>query len=317
MSLPNAGVLNVRVRFHGRTIEVIELVLERPVQILAGLHGKHPADCLRLLPRLFPLCGTAHALAALQAVEAAAAMAPGEAHAAARVTLAQADKLAAQVWRNCIDWPQLAGMPDAPAPVAQARRLVERIALGLYPDGDWQRIGGGRLAPAILALADLRDELRQLHASVDLAAESRALRTRMALALSGTDPQWPARVDHCFAEMTEAMLASFHALDGQLQRMPALGATGASSFELPNGFGRGRGVAATARGELVYEIELESARVSACGMSAPTDRAFGPQGPVAQMLARIKHADDPVQAVRWVIAAQDPCIEVRVERAGD
>jgi hypothetical protein len=50
-------------------------------------------------------------------------------------------------------------------------------------------------------------------------------------------------------------------------------------------------------------------------MVAPTDRIFCADGPVAQMLDRLARADDPLRTVRWVLAAWDPCIEVRVEAA--
>lgn len=115
MIKPSAGVLTASVRFHGQVIEAIDLKLERPLQVLAGLHGKRPADCLRLLPLLFPLCGTAHASAALQAIEAAASVVPEPVHALARSALAMAVRLAAEVWRTCIDWALLTQTGSAEA----------------------------------------------------------------------------------------------------------------------------------------------------------------------------------------------------------
>jgi len=316
MTTPGAGLLTAQVRFHGSVIEAIELKLQRPLQLLAGFHGKRPAECLRLLPLLFPLCGTAHALAALQAIEVAASMKPGLAHATARKALAVSDMLAAQVWRTCIDWAQLTGMPIAPKPVAQARRLVERIALGVYPDGDWQRLGGGRLAPDGAALAAVREDLQQLRARVDAAGDGVALRSQMVIALRGAEPEWTPRIERCFAAMSDAMATSFHALDSQLEALAQL-PPAPSSDELTDQSGRGSGVALTARGELRYEFELVCAHVAACRMSAPTDREFAADGPVAQLLQRLRRADDPLLAVRWVLAGYDPCIEVQVEAAGD
>lgn len=316
MIKPSAGVLTASVRFHGAEIEAIDLKLERPLQVLAGLHGKRPADCLRLLPLLFPLCGTAHALAALQAIEAAATVVPEPVHASARSTLAMADRLAAQVWRTCIDWASLTQTPAQPRLVAQARRLVERIARAIYPDGDWQRIGGGRLAPDAIGLATVRDELQQLQGQLDLADVQAALRAQMAVAMSGAAPRWTARLDARFADMIEAMATSFHTLDTQLEAMEGLPATPPASAEQTLQTGQGIGIALTARGELCYEFDIDGGQIQTCRMSAPTDRVFGSDGPVVQLLQRLRQADDPLLAVRWVLAAYDPCLEVQVRAFG-
>lgn len=315
MKMPSAGVLLAQVHSHGSDIDTIDVHLERPLRVLAGLHGKHPADCVHLLPLLFPLCGKAHALAAMQAIEAATSTLPEPAHVAARGTLALADALAAQVWRTCIDWSQLAGAAAEPGPVAQARRLVDSIARAAYPDGDWQRIGGGRLAPAAVALAAARDELRQLRTQLDLAGVQESLRAPMECAMQGTEPEWMGRVGGCFADMVDATGASFRALDAGLEAMLYLPPTASSPARPAPETGHGIGTSLTARGELCYEFAIDSARVVACRMSAPTDRAFAPEGPVVQLLQRLRRASDPLLAVRWVLAAYDPCIEVRVERA--
>lgn len=313
----SAGHLTARVGYQGSDIASIDLILERPLRVLSGFHGKPPADCLRLLPLLFPLCGTAHVLAALQATEAATSIVPASGHAAARNTLALADMLAAQIWRSCIDWGQLTRTPAVPEPVAQARRLVERIALALYPDGDWQRIGGGRLAPDVVGLAAARAELKQLCAQLDLSGVLVTLRTEMVRAMAGTEPEWTACVDSCFADMVDATPANLEALDAELQAMVELPATQASAALLAVEAGHGSGIVPTARGELCYELELDAAGVRACRVSAPTDRVFAADGPVVTLLQRLRQAEDPLLAVRWIVAAYDPCIEVRIERAGD
>ena len=227
-----------------------------------------------------------------------------------------ADRLAAEVWRTCIDWALLTQTPAQPRPVAQARRLVERIARAIYPDGDWQRIGGGRLAPDAIGLATVRDELRQLLGQLDLADVQAALRAQMAVALSGAAPPWTARLDACFAEMIEATSTSFRMLDAQLEVMLGLPATPPASVEQTIQTGRGIGIAPTARGELCYEFDINGGQIQTCRMSAPTDRVFGSDGPVVQLLQQLLHANDPLLAVRWVLAAYDPCLEVQVNAVG-
>lgn len=311
----SAGSLTARVRCRGQDIDAIDLVLERPVHVLAGLCRKTPADCLRLLPLLFPLCGTAHALAALQAIEAATALTPGPAQQAARDTLALADRCAAQVWRSCIDWASLLGAQADSHRVAQARQWVGRIARALYPDGDWQRIGGGRLAPDAGALVAAREGLQHLREGLELDRWQSKLRSQAMDALSGVGDDWQGFVDGRFADMIDATAAAFTQLDNQLAALTGLPPTAAATAALPLRPGHGSGMALSARGELHYQFEIDDARVSACRMSAPTDRAFASDGPVARRLQGLRHADQPVLAVRWVLAAFDPCIEVRVEAA--
>ena len=65
-----------------------------------------------------------------------------------------------------------------------------------------------------------------------------------------------------------------------------------------------------------YEFYIDGGRVQTCRMSAPTDRVFASDGPVVQLLQRLRQADRPLLAVRWVLAAYDPCLEVQVESVG-
>ncbi len=315
MSALSGGCLVARVHFDRSAVKAVAIDLQRPLQVLASLRGRTPEECLRLLPKLFPLCGSAHALAALQAVEHAAAIAPELDQARARATLAEADALAAHVWRSGIEWPQLAGTPTTAPLVAQARRLVGQIALAVYPQGDWQRIGGGRLDVDAAALKRALAELQGLRAQLDLADTLATMREPMALAMSGTGAEWHARVEQSFVRMAQATFASFDRVEQGLQSMLGLTAVAAARIALPNRPGQGRGRVDTARGDLVYEIGIDCGRIVSCSMVAPTDRIFAVDGPVAQMLDRLVRADDPLRTVRWVLASWDPCIEVQVAAA--
>jgi hypothetical protein len=310
------GRLDAYVRFRGVDIDAVALHLHRPLQVLAGLNGKPVDECLRLLPLLFPLCGTAHALAALQAVEAALRVESDSQQLVARTTLALADATAAHIWRTCIDWAQLLDREVDATHVARARRLVGQIALALYPDGDWRRVGGGELNPNPDALARARDELVQLRDAFGSAAALPATRRGLVMALAGAGDEWLPRLDACFDGMADAALASFDMLDAQLHAAAVLRASPQSFAAATVDSGRGHGSAATARGELRYEVAIAAGRVTACSMIAPTDRVFADNGPAARLLQQLNRADQPLLAVRWILAAFDPCIEVRVEAAG-
>jgi coenzyme F420-reducing hydrogenase alpha subunit len=311
------GRLDASVHFRGADIDAVELHLHRPLQVLAGLHGRPVDECLRLLPLLFPLCGTAHALSALQAVEAALHVELEPAQRVARTALAMADATAAHVWRTCIDWPQLLDRAVDATQVARARRLVAQIAAALYPGGDWRRVGGGGLNPDPEALANARAELAELRGAFDLATALSASHRGLRAALAGAGDEWLPRLAAGFDAMADAAVASFDALDAQLRALPDLRVTSQSFAAATADSGRGSGSAETARGELRYRVDIAAGHVAACSMIAPTDRAFADHGPVAQLLQQLKRADQPLLAVRWILAAFDPCIEVRIEAAGD
>lgn len=312
----DGGLLTAWVQAQGGRIAGVDLQLQRPLEVLKGLDGRAPAECLRLLPNLFPLCGSAHALAALQAVEAAAGIALEPAHLAVRGTLALADAMAAHVWRECIDWMALLDLPAVPAPVAAARRLVGRIAAACYPDGDWCRPGGGRLAPDAAALAQAREDLALLQAALRQVQALGRLQDAVAQALAGTGSQWQGWLQHSFRELADATGASLTVLAARLKSTSALLPAPAAA-EFPERLdGCGEGSVQTARGPLEYRVTLAAGRWMDCRLEAPTDRSFAPGGPAAQLLAQLRQAGDPLRAVRWIIAGLDPCVAVLVRAGG-
>jgi len=75
----------------------------------------------------------------------------------------------------------------------------------------------------------------------------------------------------------------------------------------PLGEGRGRATVATARGELRHEIALDGERIAAYRIVAPTDRLFGPDGPLPGWLVGGKKVGAGDTATRAVMAL-DPCV---------
>jgi hypothetical protein len=310
------GEVVARLRCASSEVQSVAVELVRPLRILASLRERPPQDCLRLLPLLFPLCGSAHALAALMAIEAAAGLEPEPAHRAARDTIALADAFAAHVWRVQLDWTALTEQAAKPFAVAQARRLVEAIATALYPDGDWRAVGGGRLAPDAVLLVRAREQLQQLRASIDLDRSLAALRARLASAMVGADSVWVPKLQSCFMDMAQAMLTNFELLYSRLlaiSQLPPVAQFAGAQAALACANNRGCGDALTSRGVLRYEVQLRAGVVAGCRLEAPVDRVFAPQGTAQQLLARLRHAANPALAARWILAAFDPCTQVRVE----
>jgi hypothetical protein len=130
---------------------------------VAGVLAAQPlAEVPPLLSRLFPLCGTAHALAGLAAIEAALGVVVAPTQRAYRDLLLLAEHGAALAWRIMMDWPPLLGAAPDAAGCAAVRRDVSALATG----ENWAQVGGARLRPDRAALgpvvADLRARLGAL-----------------------------------------------------------------------------------------------------------------------------------------------------------
>jgi hypothetical protein len=96
------------------------------------------------LSQLFPLCGTAHAMAGLMAIEAALRIEASPAQRAFRALVALVEHGAASAWRIMMDWPPLLGEP----PQIRAYAAIHRIAAAVRTAADrdrWAQPGGARL----------------------------------------------------------------------------------------------------------------------------------------------------------------------------
>lgn len=135
----------------------------------SGLAGALAAQPIMQIPQrlsqLFPLCGTAHAVAGIAAFEAALRIEVAPAQQALRELLVLAEHGAALGWRILMDWPPLLDAPPQVRACADIRRAAG--AIGSFAAGAaWTRIGGARLrvdqgalARAVAALARMLVEL--------------------------------------------------------------------------------------------------------------------------------------------------------------
>ncbi len=286
--------------------------LKRPLDVVRVALGRPPQDFLRLLALLFPLCGTAHAVAGLRALEAAAGIVPATPHQQARRLMCLADALAAHTWRSEFDWTALVGASGRPLRVAAARRATEALARELYPDGDGLAPGGGRLAPAAGFAAAWSARFRDIAAGLELDQHLTALRRGMAVALAGADPAWMLRLQTRFRVAAAQALADAEALINGLAALEGV-AAGTASANAPLRDGEGDGCVDTARGELRYRVVVRAGLVVDCSLDAPIDRVFGAGGEAGRWLADLDHAARPEAAVRWIVAALDPCAPLRIE----
>lgn len=130
------------------------------------LIGRLVDEALALLPNIVPVCGRAHSLAMLGAVESALGIEITPAQAAARDVIALLETAVNVAWRLAIDWPALIGQPPQPERVAAVKRAGINVAaaLGLRPR--WSGIdcptSDANARGAEPALGALRRELKAL-----------------------------------------------------------------------------------------------------------------------------------------------------------
>lgn len=105
-----------------------------------------------------------------------------------------------------------------------------------------------------------------------------------------------------------ALAARIAARRDELVALLAGGATRAGTVAAePLVEGRGCATVETARGELRHEIALAGERIAAYRIVAPTDRLFGPDGPLPGWLIGLPGVGAGATATRAVMAL-DPCV---------
>ena len=139
------------------------VVSTRSRGVAGALAGRPVGDIPGLLRRLFPLCGTAHAVAGATAIETALGLAPSPARRAFRELMLLAEHASALAWRLLMDWPPLIGRAADPrayaaflrtnAPItACADRLQQTGGVALRPSREQVESAASSLAAILAAL---------------------------------------------------------------------------------------------------------------------------------------------------------------------
>jgi hypothetical protein len=149
----------------GGSVTSVDIRSTRLVQASRMLAGRSPAQVTTILPTIFALCGTAQGLAAASAMEDALGQPAPPSQRMARHLLLLLETIAEHALGVLRDWPVLLGGPSSDLTAAKALRpCLAASRRALYPDGDWARPGGGRLAVARPAL---NEQIRVLSGIVE------------------------------------------------------------------------------------------------------------------------------------------------------
>jgi coenzyme F420-reducing hydrogenase alpha subunit len=130
------------------------LVTSRATGIAGALATQPVEEVPQILSRLFPLCGTAHAVAGLSALEAALGIDVSPAQRAFRELMLLAEHGTALGWRILMDWPVFLGEPPDVRACADIRRAAAAMT-AVAERAQWAKVGGAKLRPD-------RDELGRI-----------------------------------------------------------------------------------------------------------------------------------------------------------
>jgi Ni,Fe-hydrogenase I large subunit len=156
------GSLEIRLYHWQGRVEGVQVSLDRALRVPQVFSGKPMQQAVQLLPRLYSVCSTAQAAAAVEACERAQDLAVSPSHVQARRFLMLLETVKEHLWRIMIIWPRILGEPSIAAALGDGHRWVSDGARALCPEEGPFCDGGGRLAPAKQALGALLRDMRHV-----------------------------------------------------------------------------------------------------------------------------------------------------------
>jgi len=141
------GSLELSIRVEDGLFSAVSVINRRPLSIASAFTGQSAEAAVGLCARLFSICRRAQGLASAQAVEKATGLTAPKAQIHARELLLLAETVLEHAGRSLLVWPDYVGQPVRLMELKALRGALADFHLALYPDGDWMRPGGGRLAP--------------------------------------------------------------------------------------------------------------------------------------------------------------------------
>lgn len=202
--------LRLRLTLAAGRIAALHIDNRRPAALLDVLRGYHADAVPDLVRRLFPICGSAHALACARAIAAARGDA-SHVDASTQRDLLWAELAVAHGWRSLIDWRALLGQSPR---TRELRQLIDAAArLRAVRPSDPQ---------SPLARSERADALRDLAAHLQLAVfgESAPRATHAAVLC-----EWVGTTANPLRDLLDAIrespLASVRPPDARLLAMPS------------------------------------------------------------------------------------------------
>lgn len=126
------GSLSVKLTVANRHVADVCIASSRPALVAAALAGRPPEDVARLVPLLFPVCGTAHGVAYARALEAALGSCVDARLEQARDAACLGEAAVSHVWQLALAWRDGASVARDTAVVRAARQAVADMCDSLF-----------------------------------------------------------------------------------------------------------------------------------------------------------------------------------------
>lgn len=287
--------------------------------------GRTPEEAERLLPRVFNLCGSAHAEAAAAAL--GRSIEPDAA--ADRRVVARQERIRDHAFALMHDWPRLFGLePDRAALARLGGGAADRRALARHIAGGDHDLAAASAAdldawiaegasPAARVLARLRRAAEPRHGCAalpcpdlaDIAAMLNDEATPIARETTILDawrnaPLVAALLAREGASLVTRFVARLLDLLAGLVDAPDPACAPAAP--------PGLGFAWAARGLLVHRARVENGIVTGYRVLSPSAWNLAPGGLLARMLAALPIGPDTPMLARIAIASVNPCVPVRL-----
>ncbi|MDR3737008.1 MAG: nickel-dependent hydrogenase large subunit [Acidobacteriaceae bacterium] len=192
------GSIHILLHVENARIEDVTISNHRPLSLPVQLAGFTLEDAVRRVAMLYSVCRVAQGIAACTAVEQARGIEVSPAQKTARALLLCGETVLEHATCALLNWPVLLG--KRPAAIAELKIIRANLAelwRSLYPSGDWNRPGGGRLIPNPAELAARIDGIEDalFHAGLPISLEEGNWRT-----WSDTKPGPLAEIGHSLME---------------------------------------------------------------------------------------------------------------------
>lgn len=146
--MTNEGALTLALDLEAGRVADVQVTSTRRTDFSAALAGRDVNEALTLVPSLFSICSSAHAVAALGACEAALGIEVDEAQVRLRRLLSQLESLDNHAFQLCVAWAKHAGVPPEVEALRHVRQATEGLRLWLHGGTRWVRLGGVGFAPS-------------------------------------------------------------------------------------------------------------------------------------------------------------------------
>jgi hypothetical protein len=143
----NEGALTLTLRLDGGRVADVQILSTRRTDFSAALAGRRVDEAVLLIPSLFSICATAHAVAALRACEAALGVAVDASQRRLRDLLCSLEALDNHGFQVCVAWAKHAGIAPEVEALRRLRQATETLRLWAHAGTRWVRVGGVGFAP--------------------------------------------------------------------------------------------------------------------------------------------------------------------------